>query len=173
VTARPAAPGGPSKAAQSTRRVWLTLRQVVFQAQAGDVGRRRVIADAGGALGVAVAGVCNLLAPERGIVGGELAQAGDLLLDPLRDAVERSAIAATREVPVLAGVLGERADVLGAVPWSCASRSASWPRRRRRARGGHVRARLRPAKFSVWLWQFGHSNSRFSSRLSSLTPLTW
>jgi len=93
----------------------LTLRQVVLQAQAGDVGCRRVIADAGRALGIAVAGVCNLLAPERVLVGGELAQAGDLLLEPLRDAVGRSAIAATREVPVVAGVLGERAEVLGAV----------------------------------------------------------
>ena len=59
----------------------LTLRQVVLQAQAGDVGCRRVIADAGRALGRAVAGTCNLLSPERVLVGGELAQAGDLLLE--------------------------------------------------------------------------------------------
>jgi predicted NBD/HSP70 family sugar kinase/biotin operon repressor len=93
----------------------LTLRQVVLQAQAGDVGCRRVVADAGRALGIAVAGVCNLLAPERVLVGGELAQAGEVLLEPLRASLGRSAIAATREVPVLAGVLGERAEVLGAV----------------------------------------------------------
>jgi predicted NBD/HSP70 family sugar kinase len=93
----------------------LTLRQVVLQAQAGDVGCRRVIADAGRALGRAVAGTCNLLSPERVLVGGELAQAADLLLEPLREAVGRSAIAATREVPIRAGVLGERAEVLGAV----------------------------------------------------------
>jgi predicted NBD/HSP70 family sugar kinase len=93
----------------------LTLRQVVVQAQAGDVGCRRVIADAGRALGRAVAGTCNLLSPERVLVGGELAQAGDLLLESVREAVGRSAIAATREVPIHAGVLGERAEVLGAV----------------------------------------------------------
>jgi len=93
----------------------LTLRQAVLQAQAGDVGCARVIGDAGRALGLAVAGACNLLAPERVLVGGELAQAGELLLDPLREALARSAIAATRDVPVLAGVLGERAEVLGAV----------------------------------------------------------
>jgi predicted NBD/HSP70 family sugar kinase len=93
----------------------VTLRQVVLQAQAGDVGCQRVIADAGRALGLAVAGVCNLLAPERVVVGGELARAGDLLLEPLRATVRRSAIAATREIPVVAGVLGERAEVLGAV----------------------------------------------------------
>jgi predicted NBD/HSP70 family sugar kinase len=81
----------------------------------GDFGYRRVIADAGRALGQVVAGTCNLLAPERVLVGGELAQAGDLLLEPLRNAVGRSAIAATRDVPIVAGVLGERAEVLGAV----------------------------------------------------------
>ena len=49
------------------------------------------------------------------IVGGELAQAGDLLLDPVRAMIRRSAIAATRQVTVTAGVLAERAEVLGAV----------------------------------------------------------
>jgi predicted NBD/HSP70 family sugar kinase len=93
----------------------LTLREVIVQAQAGDAGSRRVVADAGRALGVAIAGACNLLAPQRVVVGGELAQAGDLLLDPLRAGVRRSAIASSREVPVVAGVLGERAEVLGAV----------------------------------------------------------
>ena len=62
-----------------------------------------------------MAGVCNLLGPERVLIGGELALAGDLLLDPLREIVRRSALTATREVPVLAGVLGDRAEVLGAV----------------------------------------------------------
>jgi predicted NBD/HSP70 family sugar kinase len=93
----------------------LTLRQVIVDAHAGDVGCRRVVADAGRALGTAVAGACNLLAPERVLVGGELAQAGELLLEPLRASLRRSAIAATRDVPVLAGILGERAEVLGAV----------------------------------------------------------
>jgi predicted NBD/HSP70 family sugar kinase len=93
----------------------LTLRAAIDLAHAGDPGCRRVIADAGAALGVAVAGVCNLLAPERVVVGGELAGAGDLLLDPLRAAVRRCAIAATRRTEVVAGVLGERAEVLGAV----------------------------------------------------------
>jgi hypothetical protein len=40
------------------------------------------------------------LAPEPVVVGGELARAGALLLEPLRATVGRSAIAATREVPV-------------------------------------------------------------------------
>src|SRR3954452_19007774 len=93
----------------------LTLRRVVAMALEGDLGCRRVIHDAGRALGLAVAGTCNLLAPEQVVVGGELARAGDRLLAPVRDVAGRAAIAATRRVPVTAGVLGERAEVLGAV----------------------------------------------------------
>jgi predicted NBD/HSP70 family sugar kinase len=93
----------------------LTLRRVVALAHEGDLGCQRVVADAGRALGLAVAGVCNLLAPERVIVGGELAGAGELLLEPMRAMIRRSTIAATRQVPVTQGVLGERAEALGAV----------------------------------------------------------
>jgi predicted NBD/HSP70 family sugar kinase len=93
----------------------LTLRQAIALAEAGDHGCQRVIADAGRALGLAVAGVCNLLGPERVIIGGDLASAGDLLLDPAREIVRRSSIAAARDIKVTAGVLGERAEVLGAV----------------------------------------------------------
>jgi predicted NBD/HSP70 family sugar kinase len=82
---------------------------------AGDLACRRVIEDAGRALGRGVAGACNLLAPERVVVGGELAQAGELLLAPLRAALARAAIGSMRAVPVVPGVLGERAEVLGAV----------------------------------------------------------
>jgi predicted NBD/HSP70 family sugar kinase len=93
----------------------ITLRQVIALAHEGDLGCRRVIADAGRSLGLAIAGTCNLLAPERVIVGGELASADAILLEPLRTVVQRSAIASLRGTPILAGVLGDRAEVLGAV----------------------------------------------------------
>jgi predicted NBD/HSP70 family sugar kinase len=93
----------------------LRLRDVVRLAEDGDLGCQRVVAGAGRALGLSIAGILNLLAPERVVVGGELAAAGDLLLDPLRAVVRRAAIASLRETPVLMGVLGERAEVLGAV----------------------------------------------------------
>jgi predicted NBD/HSP70 family sugar kinase len=93
----------------------ITLRRVIALAHEGDLGCQRVIGDAGRSLGLVVAGTCNLLAPERVIVGGELAAAGEYLLGPLRTVAQRSAIASLREMPVLAGVLGERAEVLGAV----------------------------------------------------------
>jgi len=93
----------------------LTIRQVVAMAGDGDAGCRRVIADAGHAVGRAVADACNILAPEQVVIGGDLARSGDLLLDPIRAATARSTIGAMREIPVTTGTLGERADVLGAV----------------------------------------------------------
>jgi predicted NBD/HSP70 family sugar kinase len=94
----------------------LTVRDVLRLATDGDVGCRRVVADAGRYIGVAVANLCNLLSPELVIVGGDLAAAGDLLLQPLRDAVRRYAIpSAAHAVAVVQGALGERAEVMGAL----------------------------------------------------------
>ena len=92
-----------------------TLRDVIAAAAYGDRACARVIEDAGRALGRGVAGACNLLAPERVVVGGELSRAGEVLLEPLRASLRRAAIGSMRDVPVVAGVLGERAEVLGAV----------------------------------------------------------
>jgi predicted NBD/HSP70 family sugar kinase len=54
--------------------------------------------------------------PDLIIVGGELGRAGDVLLDPLRHALSRSAVAsAVDAVSVVQGTLGDRAEMLGAV----------------------------------------------------------
>jgi len=75
-----------------------------------------VIADAGRHLGIALAGLSNLIDPHRIVVGGELAEAGEMLLSPLRHALERSTLATGSGGPeVVKGALGERAEVLGAV----------------------------------------------------------
>lgn len=81
----------------------------------GDRGAKRAVADAGEAVGRAVAMMVNILNPELVVVGGELASAGEVLLDPLRDAIHRFAVApAGSAVRVMAGALGDRAEVLGA-----------------------------------------------------------
>ncbi len=100
------------------RRVYgdeLTLRSVVERALAGDVGCRRVIHDAGRTLGVTVAELCNLLGPEVVVIGGDLASAGELLIEPIQARVRTAAIAAARSTRIVTAALGERAEVLGAV----------------------------------------------------------
>lgn len=94
----------------------LTMERVVKLAREGDPGCRRVIADVGRHIGSGVANLCNLLNPSRVVLGGSLAEAGELVLGPIRDSVSRYAIpSAARQLSVLPGALGGRAEVLGAL----------------------------------------------------------
>jgi predicted NBD/HSP70 family sugar kinase len=94
----------------------LTLGAALEHARAGHAGAHRVLADAGRAIGRAVAALCNALNPDAIVVGGDLSRAGDALLEGIRDAVDRDALpVAAGALTVRAGVLGERAEVLGAL----------------------------------------------------------
>jgi predicted NBD/HSP70 family sugar kinase len=101
---------------ESRDREDLTVREMIELARDGDAGCRRAIVDAGQVVGRVVAGLVNLFSPEMVVVGGDLGEAGDLLLDPLREAVRRNALpAAAEDLRVVAGELGERANLLGAL----------------------------------------------------------
>src|SRR5262249_30753050 len=101
---------------RSAQRRDLTLVRLLELAAAGDPACRRAVADAGRQIGVSMAAVCNILNPELIIVGGHLSEAGDLLLGPLRESLRRYAVwAAAGSVGVVRGVLGERAEMLGAL----------------------------------------------------------
>ena len=94
----------------------LTVRGMLELVASGDLGARRVFNDAGRALGRVLADLCNHLNPAAIIVGGELSAAVGPLLDGIRESVHRYAqpsVAAAVEVKP--GVLGERAEVLGAL----------------------------------------------------------
>jgi predicted NBD/HSP70 family sugar kinase len=94
----------------------ISPRRVLEFAASGDAAAERLIGDAGRAVGIAVANLCNLLNPECVIVGGDLSVAGEMLLGPMREAVSRNAIpSASDDLEILAGVLGERAELLGAL----------------------------------------------------------
>jgi predicted NBD/HSP70 family sugar kinase len=94
----------------------LDPEDVLSRAADGDPGCRRALADAGRNIGVAVANLCNLVNPERIVVGGSMGQAGALLLEPLRESVSLRAIpSAGEDVVIVPGELGERAELLGAI----------------------------------------------------------
>ncbi|HYP47158.1 MAG TPA: ROK family transcriptional regulator [Thermoleophilaceae bacterium] len=100
----------------SSRDEDLPLGEMIALARAGDAGCRRVIADAGRAVGRVVAGLVNLFSPQMVVIGGDLSEAGELLLSPLREAVERDALpAAAEELEIVGGELGQRANLLGAL----------------------------------------------------------
>jgi predicted NBD/HSP70 family sugar kinase len=94
----------------------LTLHGLLDLVAEGDLGALRVVNDAGRAVGRAVADLCNYLNPAAIVVGGELSLAGDALLDGVREAIERYSLpGAAQAAAVKAGVLGDRAEVLGAM----------------------------------------------------------
>nr|WP_202451219.1 ROK family transcriptional regulator [Streptomyces sp. SID4948] len=94
----------------------LTVPKMVQLAREGDPGCRRVIGDVGRHIGMGVASLCNILNPSRIVLGGDLAEAGELVLGPIRESVSRYAIpSAAQRLSVMPGALGARAEVLGAL----------------------------------------------------------
>jgi predicted NBD/HSP70 family sugar kinase len=94
----------------------LTIPRMVQLGREGDPGCRRVIGDVGRHIGMGVASLCNLLNPSRVVLGGDLAEAGELVLGPIRESVSRYAIpSAAQRLSVVPGSLGARAEVLGAL----------------------------------------------------------
>ena len=92
----------------------LTMPQLMQLLSAREPGAVRVVGDAAGLVGTHLAAICNVLAPRRIIVIGPMAEAGDLILDPIRSAIGRHI--APNEVPeVVPGSLGDRHTALGAI----------------------------------------------------------
>lgn len=91
------------------------IEQIVEAAHAGNVSARRLFEDAGLHLGWALAAVVNLVNPDVVVVGGDLAMAGDLVLDATRVGLRRHALADAADTPVAASQLGPRASLVGGV----------------------------------------------------------
>src|SRR5439155_12878860 len=89
------------------------LTDVIRAASEGHAGARRVLEDAGHMLGLGVSYLVSILNPELVVVGGEVAPAGELLLEPLRGALAQDALEA-EQVPVVASGLEGDAAVAGA-----------------------------------------------------------
>jgi len=93
----------------------VSIARLLELVAAGDRGARRAVADAGELVGRVLSSLVSVLNPELVVVGGELAAAGDVLLGAIRAQIERHGVAAASNVVrVVAGTLGNRAEVLGA-----------------------------------------------------------
>lgn len=92
-----------------------TVSDVVAAAAAEDSGARRVLADAGTAVGRALLPICTVLDPALVVLGGDSAHS-EALLDAVREVLARDLTPLRRDpVPVVEGTLGEDAEMLGAV----------------------------------------------------------
>lgn len=92
----------------------LTTQDLVELAVSGDVGARRVLVDAGRAIGRSLADLCNVLGPERLVIGGDLGGTDSAVLDGIRESLGRFALpAVVSSVRLVGGELGGRAELLG------------------------------------------------------------
>jgi len=106
---------GAALALLSTRLPEARIEDVVAAAASGDAAAQRLFEDAGLHLGRGIAAIVNLMNPGVVVVGGEMAKAGDLLLEPTRTGLRRHAIADGASTPVCPSALGDRASLIGAV----------------------------------------------------------
>lgn len=84
-------------------------------AREGDPDAVAAFAEAGRYLGIAVANVCTILTPTAVVVGGGVADVGDLLLEPLRTELRRRAtVVAMHSTTVVAAALGRFSGAIGA-----------------------------------------------------------
>ncbi|MFN2371341.1 MAG: ROK family protein [Candidatus Krumholzibacteriia bacterium] len=112
-----AAQGGAFGELVTARGAALETRDLARTAQAGDPTARELLAEAGRRLGQAVANLINCLDPQRVIVGGGVAQAGDLILGPCRAVVPGLVLAeGARTTPIVPAALGPAAAAVG-VAW--------------------------------------------------------
>ena len=93
-----------------------SMKRLVAAAQAGDVAVRRAFEDVGSHLGWGVAMLANLINPTALVIGGDMAQAGEFLLESVRDGVRRHALASVSSTLSLTlSSLGDRSGVMGAL----------------------------------------------------------
>jgi glucokinase len=93
-----------------------TFAETLTAARSGDAEATAAIAHAGQTTGLAIANLTIFVAPQQIVVGGGVAEAGELLLGPLREEVSRRAanVAPLDQIRIVAAELGPLAGAIGA-----------------------------------------------------------
>lgn len=96
----------------------ITCKLVYDTARKGDNLCKWVVDETGKYLGIGIANIVNIINPEMVILGGGMAEAGDLLFEPVRKYVQEHAFTAAMEgVEVVPAALGVNAGAVGAVAY--------------------------------------------------------
>lgn len=85
-------------------------------ARDGDAAAIALLAEYADNVALGLAGLANILDPERIVIAGGLVELGPLLFDPLHEAFARhvEAVEYRPAIPIVAAMLGERAGAIGA-----------------------------------------------------------
>jgi glucokinase len=94
----------------------ITAEQVFRLAAEGDSVAQQIVNDVHTYLGIALANIVHLMNPSMIILGGQVAQAGELLIVPLQARIRDLCLpAASEDLRVIQGRLGTEANIVGAV----------------------------------------------------------
>lgn len=93
----------------------IKIMDIVKSALKDDMLAIELIEEVGAKLGKSLAGLINIFNPERVVIGGVLAEAGDYLLLPMRSSVKKYSLnLVSNDTRIVASKLGDRAGVVGA-----------------------------------------------------------
>lgn len=92
----------------------ITSENIYKNACKGDKLSKEVLASAGRYLGIALSNVANLLDLELAVIGGNVAEAGDFILKPARQAFLKHALYPAKKMKIIKAKLGTYAGLIGA-----------------------------------------------------------
>ena len=107
--------GGKSTKYRELANPDITPYIVAVAAKEGDPVAIEIFKIIGEYIGIGLTSVVNLLNPEKIIIGGGVAEAGDILLNPIKDTINRRAMTIQKNaVEIVPAQLGNTAGVIGA-----------------------------------------------------------
>lgn len=105
----------PSTIHQFTENNEITPKAIAKAAESGDALSKEVMTETGKYLGIALVTLTNVLNPEIFIIGGGIANAGDLILEPARHELQKRAYTIpAKKVNVVQAALRNDAGIVGA-----------------------------------------------------------
>lgn len=97
----------------------ITPEVVCKAAGEGDAIANQIYENAGYSLGVAISNIMVSVTPQKIVIGGGVSQAGELLFNPIRRAVDERVFVMPREkVQIVPAALGTYAGMIGAAAWA-------------------------------------------------------
>ena len=94
----------------------LTGEMIYEAALSGDVMSQNILAQAGRYLGIGVTNLIHIVNPKRIIIGGGVSNAGEFILQNLKDTIKQRALTnSAKETEIMISKFGEDASVMGAV----------------------------------------------------------
>ena len=97
----------------------ITAKDVYIKAIKGDEIANRIMYETGVYLGIAIVNIMHMLNPDIIVIGGGMAAAKDVLINPIQEEIKKRSYKAARErTNVIFGKLGNDAGIIGAAGWA-------------------------------------------------------